>query len=227
MHEIISKAKREGRNLMEHEAMQLLDKYNIPIPKHRFVKNVEDAVAAAKEIGYPIVLKIVSKDILHKSDIGGVKIGLNSDEDIVKAYGEIVDNVKVDTNNVSIEGMLAVENVKSGLECIVGMVKDPQLGPALMFGLGGIFVELLKDVSFALLPIDRDEAMEMIKSLKGYKLIEGYRGEHPKDIDSIIDLMLKVAKLVEDNPEIEEIDLNPFIVYEKGLMPIDARIILK
>ncbi len=226
MHEIIEKAKRKKRNLLEYEALKLLEEYNIPVPKHRLVKNANEAIEAAKEIKYPVVLKIVSKDILHKSDIGGVKVGLNSDEDVMKAYDEIMNNVKEKANTTDIEGILVVENAEKGLECIVGMVRDPQLGPALMFGLGGIFVEILKDVSFALLPINEDEALEMIKSVKGYKLIEGYRGEKSKDIDAIIDLMMKVAKLVEENPGIDEIDINPFFVYEEGLMTIDARIII-
>lgn len=226
MHEIIEKAKQEQRNLMEHESLKLLKEYNIPVPKHILAKSAKDAVAAAREIKYPVVLKIVSKDILHKSDVGGVKVGLKSDEDVTRAYDEIMNSVKEKASNAEVEGVLVVENANKGLECIVGMVRDPQLGPALMFGLGGIFVELLKDVSFGLLPLNKDEAMEMIKSVKGYKLIEGYRGEKPRDTEAIIDFMMKVAKLVEENTEIEEIDINPFFVYEEGLMTIDARIII-
>ncbi len=226
MHEIIKRAKEEKRNLLEHESLQLLKEYDIPVPKYALAKDVEEALAAAREIGYPVVLKIVSKDILHKSDIGGVKVGLNSDEDLIKAYGEIMDNVNANANAAEVEGMLVVKNADKGLECIVGMVKDNQLGPALMFGLGGIFVELLKDVSFELLPISEDEALEMIKSIKGYKLIEGYRGESPKDTKSIINLITKVGRLVEENKEINEIDINPFFAYEEGLMVIDTRIII-
>ena len=143
MHEIIKRAKEEKRNLLEHESLQLLKEYDIPVPKYALAKDVEEALAAAREIGYPVVLKIVSKDILHKSDIGGVKVGLNSDEDLIKAYGEIMDNVNANANAAEVEGMLVVKNADKGLGCIVGMVKDNQLGAALMFGLGGIFVELL------------------------------------------------------------------------------------
>lgn len=226
MHKLIKKAKQQNRNLLEHESLELLKEYNFPIPKYKLAKSIDDAVIVARKIGYPVVLKIVSKDILHKSDIGGVKIGLNSDEDVTKAYGEIMNNVSDNASTAKIEGILVVENVKKGLECIVGVVKDIQLGPALMFGLGGIFVELLKDVSFSLLPVNEKEALDMIKSIKGHKLLEGYRGESPKDISSIVDLMLKVNKLVEENPEINEIDINPFFVYEEGSMIVDIRIII-
>ncbi|CCQ95115.1 Acetyl-CoA synthetase [[Clostridium] ultunense Esp] len=227
MHEIIKKAKQEKRNLLEHEALELLKEYNIPVPKNILARDAEEAVAAARKIKYPVVLKVVSKDILHKSDIGGVKIGLNSEKEVVNAYEEIMDNVNLKASGADIEGVLVVENAKKGLECIVGMVRDPQLGPALMFGLGGIFVELLEDVSFNLLPIHRDEALEMVKSTKGYKLIKGYRGEKAKDIESIVDLIIKVGKLVEENEEINEIDINPFFVYEEGLITIDARVIIE
>lgn len=226
MHKIIKRAINENRNLMEHESLELLKEYNIPLLKHILAKNEKEAIEAAREINYPVVLKIVSKDILHKSDVGGVKVGLNSDDDVKKAYEEIMSSVKEKAGDADIEGVLVVENADKGLECIIGMIKDPQLGPALMFGLGGIFVELLKDVTFTLLPLNRDEALKMIKSIKCYKLIEGYRGEKPKDIEAIIDLMMKVAKLAEENPEIEEIDINPFFVYENGLIIIDARIIV-
>lgn len=227
MHEIIKKAKQEKRNLLEHEALELLKEYNIPVPKNILARDAEEAVAAARKIKYPVVLKVVSKDILHKSDIGGVKIGLDSEKEVVNAYEEIMDNVNLKASGADIEGVLVVENAKKGLECIVGMVRDPQLGPALMFGLGGIFVELLEDVSFNLLPIHRDEALEMVKSTKGYKLIKGYRGEKAKDIESIVDLIIKVGKLVEENEEINEIDINPFFVYEEGLITIDARVIIE
>lgn len=226
MHEIIKRAKNENRNLMEHESLKLLKEYNIPLPKHILAKNEKEAIEAAREINYPVVLKIVSKDILHKSDVGGVKVGLNSDDDVKIAYEEIMNSVKEKVGHADIEGVLVVENADKGLECIIGMTKDPQLGSALMFGLGGIFVELLKDVTFGLLPLNRDEALKMIKSIKYYELIEGYRGEKPKDIEAIIDLIMKVAKLVEENQEIEEIDINPFFVYQKGLIIIDARIIV-
>lgn len=226
MHEIIKRAKEEKRNLLEHEALELLNEYNITLPKYRLTKDADEAIEAAREIGYPVVLKIVSKDILHKSDIGGVKVGLNSDEDVIKAYKEIMRNVEENANGAEIEGILVVENAKKGLECIIGMVKDPQLGPALMFGLGGIFVEILKDVSFGLLPIDKEEAIEMIKGIKGYKLIEGYRGEKAKDINAIIELMMNVSRLIGENKEIKELDINPFFVYDEGLMIIDARIII-
>lgn len=226
MHEIIKRAKEEKRNLLEHEAIQLFKEYNISVPKCILAKSREEAVAAANKIKYPVVLKIVSRDILHKSDVGGVVVGLNSDEDVMKAYDKIMENINANAKDAKIEGVLVVENIEEGLECIVGMVRDAQLGPALMFGLGGIFVEVLKDVSFSLVPVDEKNALDMIKSIKGYKLLKGYRGQNPKDIPEIIGLLINIGNLVKENPEINEIDINPLFVYEKGLKIVDARMIV-
>lgn len=226
MNDIIKKAKAENRNLLEHEALRLFESYNISVPKYMLVHNKEQAIEAASKIGYPVVLKIVSKDILHKSDVGGVMVGLKTHTDVEKAYDEILENVSAKVDSPSIEGMLVVENVQKGFELVAGMVEDAQLGRAIMFGLGGIYVEVLKDVTFTMLPIDKNEALEMIKSIKSYKILNGYRGDKPKDIASIQELLTNLGSLALDNPEIKEIDINPFFVYEKGLKIVDARIII-
>lgn len=226
MNDIIKKAKIENRNLFEHEALRLFESYNISVPKYMLVHNKEQAIEAASKIGYPVVLKIVSKDILHKSDVGGVMVGLKTHTDVEKAYDEILENVSTKVDSPSIEGMLVVENVQKGFELVAGMVEDAQLGRAIMFGLGGIYVEVLKDVAFTMLPIDKSEALEMIKSIKSYKILNGYRGDKPKDIASIQELLTNLGSLALDNPEIKEIDINPFFVYEKGLKIVDARIII-
>lgn len=226
MHVLIQKARAGQRNLLEHECMALLAEYGIPVPRHALVKNADEAVKAAADIGYPVAVKIVSKDIIHKSDVGGVKIGLATEEELRAGVDGILANVAKNAPDAAVEGLLLVENIKKGVECIIGMTRDKQLGAALMFGLGGVLVELIEDVSLCLLPVSEAEAMEMIQSIKGYKLLAGYRGSEPCDIKAIADVILKVGKLVEANPEIEEIDINPLFAYPDGVIPVDARILI-
>lgn len=226
MNKFISDAKAAGRNLYEYEAWELLRTYGIPVPCCRLVKSVEEAVAAASVIGYPVVLKIVSKDILHKSDAGGVKVKIADEFGVRAAHAEILDSVKACKPDAVIEGILVCEMLQPGMETIIGMTKDVSFGPTLMFGLGGIFVEVLKDVSFRVLPMTQADALEMIGEIKGYKLLQGIRGEKPRDVDAMSKLLLKVAKMIEDNPEIKELDINPCFVYEQGVLPADARVML-
>lgn len=226
MNKLISDAKSEGRNLYEHEAWDLFRTYGIPVPSCRLAKSAQEAADAAYEIGYPVVLKIVSKDILHKSDAGGVKVNISGKDGVRAAYDEIMSNVKAYKPDAVIEGILLCEMLKPGLEAIIGMTKDVSFGPTLMFGLGGIFVEVLKDVSFRILPLTKADALEMIREIKGIKLLKGIRGEKPKDVEALAELLLKVAKMIEENPEIEELDINPCFVYEQGVLPADARVML-
>ncbi len=226
MHEIIRKAREQNRNLLEHEAMQLFKDYGLPTPEYRFVSDKEQAAEAAGQLGFPVVLKIVSQDVLHKTDAGGVKVGLQTEQDVTQAYDEIIDSVHKKVPNARIQGMLVVAQAPKGTECILGMVKDKQFGPALMFGLGGIFVEVLKDVSFRVLPLTQKDALEMIKETKAYKVLSGVRGEGAKDVEALSRAILNLAKLVEQNPEIQEIDANPVMVYEKGVLVLDARVII-
>ena len=226
MHMTVENARNEGRGLLEHECLDLLKEYGIPVCRHKFVRNIDEALAAAGEIGYPSVLKIVSRDIMHKSDVGGVRTGITSDEDLHKQYDDIVSNVRKNAPDAKIEGMLLVEQLPEGVECIVGMTRDTQLGAALMFGLGGVLVELFEDVSLCLLPTDRAEIEDTIRCVKGYKLLTGYRGKPPCDIEAVVDLMLKVGRMTEENPEITEIDINPVFVYPCGAIPADVRILV-
>ncbi|KKM09107.1 acetyl-CoA synthetase [Clostridiales bacterium PH28_bin88] len=226
MHGIITKALAEKRNLLEPEALQLLAEYGLPVPQFELARTKEEAVAAAEKIGYPVVLKIVSPDILHKSDVEGVKVGLATAGAVSGAFEEIINSASLKAKGARVEGVLVVANAPKGTECIVGMTKDPQFGPALMFGLGGIFVELLKDVAFRVLPLTREDAEEMIKETKGYQLLKGMRGQNPKDIPALKEFLLKMAALIEQNPEIQEIDVNPLLVFEQGLQVLDARVIL-
>jgi acetyl-CoA synthetase (ADP-forming) len=201
--------------------------YGIPVTKFELAKSEDEAVKFAKAIGFPTVLKIVSPDIIHKSDIGGVIIDLKNAEDVRKGYKSILQNVRKNDPKARIAGILVQEMAPSSTEVIVGAIKDPQFGPAIMFGLGGVFVEVLKDVTFRVAPIDEDDACEMINGVKAYPLLKGYRNTPPADIEAITKILLNTSRLVTDHMQIKELDLNPVIVYQKGAKTVDARIILE
>jgi acetyl-CoA synthetase (ADP-forming) len=226
--ELFKQVIKAGRNsLLETEAKTVCMEYGIPVTKFKLAKNETEAAKFAMSIGFPVVLKIVSPDIIHKSDVGGVVLGIKNTQEVRSGYRQIMDNVKKRNPNAKIVGMLVQEMAPAGTEVIVGSIKDPQFGPALMFGLGGVFVEVLKDVTFRIAPINEDEAAEMISDVKAYPLLKGYRNTPPADLKAIIKILLNTSKLVMDNPEIKELDLNPIIVYEKGAKTVDARIILE
>ncbi|TFG32774.1 acetyl-CoA synthetase [Candidatus Thorarchaeota archaeon] len=231
---IFKTALEEGRTfVLENEAKDIMKAYGIPIPAYDTAVTADEAVQKSKAIGYPVVLKILSKDVLHKSDAGGVKINLRNDDEVRKAFTEIMTNAKNYGKEKGIEvdlsrGVFISDFADMGTEIIVGVTKDPQFGHALMAGLGGIFVEVLKDVSFRLIPFTENDAREMLKELKAYKILEGIRGEPARDIDSLIGVMLSVSKMIAENPEITELDCNPTFVYEKGkgTLVVDARILI-
>ncbi len=226
--EIIARAKNEGRKLLlEHEAKSLISYYGIPTTKVRVAENENDAVKAANEIGYPVVLKIVSPDVVHKSDVGGVKVNLRSEEEVRNAYRSIISSVRENVPNARIVGVLVQEFAPPGLELIIGLIRDPQFGPTVMFGLGGIFVEVYRDVSFRVAPLTEEDADSMIKEIKAYKLLTGFRGMEPVDLESLKDALVKAGQVGLDNDDISEMDLNPVIAYPKGLKVVDARIILR
>ena len=228
--EIFNRAISEGRKyLLESEAKEVCSLYGIPVVKTIVARSKEEAIKIANEIGYPVVLKILSPDILHKSDVGGVKINLRTPEEVAKAYDEILENVKKVKPDARIIGVTVQEMAPEGLEVIIGGIKDAFFGHAIMFGLGGIFVEVLKDVSFGIVPLTRRDVEDMIREIKSYPVLEGARGMPPRDIEALIDTILKVSYLLQENPEIKEMDLNPTRVYErgKGVKILDARIILE
>jgi acyl-CoA synthetase (NDP forming) len=225
---ILSQVRKEGRkSLLETEAKTVCIEYGIPVTKFELARSEEEAVKFANAIGFPTVLKIVSPDIIHKSDIGGVIVGLKNADDVHHGYNQILQNVKKHDPKAKIVGVLVQEMAPSSTEVIVGAIKDPQFGPAIMFGLGGVFVEVLKDVTFRVAPITEDDAYEMIRDVKAYPLLKGYRNTPPADIDAIAKILLSTSRLVTDHMEIKELDLNPVIVYEKGAKAVDARIILE
>jgi acyl-CoA synthetase (NDP forming) len=226
VHKIIEKAKKEKRPLLETEAKELLREYGIPVPDFKLIKSEDEIVGLAKEINFPLVMKIVSPDILHKTDAGGVKVGIKDEKEAKAAYQDIIYKVKKYKKEAKISGVIAYSMIPQETEIIIGMMKDPCFGPTIMFGLGGIFVEILKDISFRILPLEERDAEEMISEIKGYQILKGIRGETPKDVKSIRDVLMKISQLVMENPEIKEIDLNPVFVFNEGLQVVDARMIL-
>jgi acyl-CoA synthetase (NDP forming) len=215
--EIISQVRREGRKvLLETEAKAICMEYGIPVTVFKLAKNEKEAVEFAEHIGFPVVLKIVSPQIIHKSDAGGVITNLKNKNEVRDAYCKLLENAKKYNSAARIYGVLVQEMAPQSTEVIVGAIKDPQFEQTLMFGLGGIFVELLKDVAFRVAPITREDAEEMITEVKAYPLLKGYRNTPPK-----------TSKLIMDYPEIKELDLNPVMAYKKGAKTVDARIILE
>jgi acetyl coenzyme A synthetase (ADP forming)-like protein len=227
--DIIDSVRKEKRFfLLEHEAYEVLKAYHFPVIRALLAENDSQAVKIARKIGFPVVLKIVSPDVLHKFDLGGVKLNLENASDVRKAYNEICENVHSKNPKARIMGMIVEEMAAVGKEVILGMNRDPQFGPLLMFGMGGIYVEALEDVSFRLAPIRELTATLMIKRTKTHKILDGYRGGPVYDIETIATCLKKLSQLVVDFEEIEELDINPLIVYEKGkgCKIVDARIIL-
>jgi 4-hydroxybutyryl-CoA synthetase (ADP-forming) len=221
--------KSNRTNLLEEEGYEILQAYGFSTPKKILVTNEEESARAAEEIGYPVVMKIVSPQIIHKSDAGGVKIGIKNQSEAIKAFNEILSNAKKYNSDAEIKGVLVQEMISSAKETILGAKRDPLFGPLIMFGLGGIYVEILKDVTFRLAPIDEDMANEMVNSIKTINLLKGARGEKESDIDGIVESIQRLSQLVNDFPEIEEFDMNPLLVLEKGngVRAVDVRIGLK
>jgi len=222
---ILDEAKRLGRSLLsDMEARQVMEAYGLPIPASRLAGSADEAVSNAADIGYPVVMKIVSPDILHKTDIGGVRVALESPEAVRNAYIEIVENARRLMPQAQILGV-DIQTMVRGREVILGVSRDPQFGPLLMFGLGGVYVEILKDVSFRVAPITQLDAVDMIQEIRSYPLLAGVRGEKTADIQAIVECLLRLSQLVTDFPQIVELDINPLMVGEagKGAIAVDCR----
>ena len=225
--DLLARAREEKRTVLtEIEAKQVLREAGINCTDTRLATTRDEAVAISEGIGYPVVLKISSVDITHKSDAGGVKVNLPDNAAVENAYEEILASCTAKHPDAAIEGVAVQGMAKAGTEVIVGMTKDPSFGPVLMFGLGGIFVEVLKDVAFRIVPLEKNDASEMIGEIKGKKLLEGYRGQDPADIPYLEDILLKLSDLVDKTEGIAEIDMNPVFAYKQGAVVVDARIIL-
>ena len=224
---VFAQVKAEGRkNLLEEEGQEVLRAYGFPVPKSILATKDKEAIQAAKKIGFPVVMKIASPQIIHKSDAGGVKVGLKNPQEVRTAFKEIIKNAKKYDKKAIIKGVLVQEMVKGGKEIIIGSKLEPGFGPVVMFGMGGIYVEVLKDVTFRLAPITDKEADEMISSIKTNKLLQGVRGEKPSDLKKLSECIQKLSHLVSDFKEIKELDMNPVLVFEngKGCKVVDVRI---
>ena len=209
------------RILTEHEAKKVLSKYGIPVTQGSIAKSADEAFRIASSFGFPVAMKISSPDISHKSDVGGVVLNIKKEE-VKAAYSDMISRISTAVPGANIEGVLVQQMAPSGHEIIVGLKKDAQFGHALMFGLGGIFVEIYKDVSFRVTPIDKKEALEMISEIKGYPILKGIRGRKPADIDAVAKVLVSVSEMAQKE-NIIELDINPLIVGEKGAIAVDAR----
>jgi acyl-CoA synthetase (NDP forming) len=223
--DILQGAQRAARDqLRPHEALEVLSAYGIATVRSVLTTSAAEAARAAAGIGFPVAAKVVSEDIVHKTDAGGVVLDLRSEEDVAGAYDEIVRRARAYAPEAAIDGVLLQPYVRRGRETIIGMSVDPSFGPVLMFGLGGIHVEVLSDVVFRVQPVTDLDAREMVHGIRGVRLLEGVRGEPPSDIEAIVEAVQRVSQLVGDFPEIRELDINPFLVFGEGAVAVDARI---
>ena len=222
--ELLDIASKNGRSyLLEPEALEVCSAIGIPCPRFSLVKDMGEAVKTADKIGYPVVLKVVSPQVIHKSDKGGVVVGIKDPEELKASFRGMLGKVKEGTPNAEITGVLVEEMLPPSVEVAIGATENPQFGTLLMFGLGGVFVEALHDVSFRVAPIELRDAREMITETKAYPLLRGYRNQPPVDTDALVDILMKVSALVTEHPQLREVDLNPVLPYQKGAKAVDAR----
>ncbi len=227
--EILNSARKDGRReLMELESKRVLAAWGVPVNRTELARDLSEAVKVAREVRYPIVLKIASPDIIHKSEAKGVKVGLSSELELRQSFGELIDNARAYKRDAKILGLTIQEYLPPAREVIVGALQDPSFGATVMFGLGGVWVEVLEDISFRLAPLSAEDAREMIQEIKGYPVLAGIRGTPPADVGALVDIIQKVGQLAHEFSEITEMDLNPIFAFDdgKGAVVADARIIL-
>jgi acetyl-CoA synthetase (ADP-forming) len=212
--------------LLEPDVMEILDEYDVPTPRHALATSPQEASVAGGRIGYPVAMKVVSPEIIHKSDAGCVKLNV-SREEVACAYEEIVANARTHNPKADLKGVMVYEMMPKGLEMAVGMVRKPPFGPFLMVGLGGVFVEALRDIQFVMIPASSKDVREKLERLKAYPILKGFRGMRRVDIDAVTSLAERVSQLAVENPEISQIDLNPVIAYENRAVAVDARMMLE
>jgi acetyl-CoA synthetase (ADP-forming) len=226
--QILQKISSENRReLTELEAKNVLEEYNIPVVKTELATNTDEALNLATKLGYPVVLKIASPDILHKIDAGGVKTFLESPDDVKNAFNEVIENAKKYNPDARLLGVTVQHQIPRGVEIIVGGLKDPVFGACVMFGMGGTWVEVMNDVSFRLAPTTIKAATEMIGEIKAYPLLTRYRGSEGVDIEKVASIIMKISKLMSENPNIAEIDVNPIFARTDSVIAVDARIVLE
>jgi len=226
--QIIATARSQNRLVLtEVEAKEIMQSAGVPVVKTILAKTKNEALQLSEQIGFPIVAKIVAPDITHKSDAGGVRMNISDRVQMEQAWDDLMSNAQAAFPNSQIDGVAVQPQAPEGTEVIIGGSQDPQFGPIVMFGLGGVFVEILKDVSFRIVPLSDNDASEMITDIKSYKVLEGYRGNAAADTSAIQKALVATSTLLETNPDIAELDLNPVFAYSDGILAVDARIILK
>lgn len=224
---ILKDASDAGRKILtEPVAKEILRLSAIPVPRFSVISEMDDAVLTASRLGFPVALKIVSPDIVHKSEANGVAIGIKDIAELEERLSCMILNVADHNPMASIEGFLIEEMAPKGVEVIVGAVRDEQFGTVLMFGAGGVAVELMKDVSFRLGPVEREDALGMISEVKGFPLLTGYRGDSVKDVEAIADVIVKLSMIMEEADGLKEIEINPLMVFDRGALAVDARAVL-
>ena len=222
---LLDGAEADGREwLLEPEALQVLEAYGIPVVAHSLATSEDEAVDAADRMEGPVVLKIVSPDVVHKSDVGGVRVNLATSEEVRRAYRGILESVQTAHPSADVHGVLVTRFREGGREIIVGMSNDPGFGPLIMFGLGGVHVEALADVSFRIQPVSEQDAREMVEGIRGRKLLEGVRGESPVDREPLVEVLQRISQLVGEPLRIQELDINPFLALPAGGVAVDVRI---
>lgn len=227
MTDVIAAARKKRRTLLtEVEAKDLLHEAGVPVVRASLAKTMKAAVEAADAAGYPVVMKIVSGEIAHKSDVGGVMLGLKDAKAVRRAFKEMMARVKEAAPKAKLDGVAIMPMAKPGTEVIVGATTDPQFGPVLMFGLGGVFVEVLKDVAFRIVPLEPRDASQMVREIRGLPILQGVRGQAGADLGALERLLLQVSQFMAGHPEVAELDLNPVLAYPDGAVAVDARIVL-
>lgn len=222
----IDVAGRVARPLLEPEALALVSGAGLTVIEHRTATSADEAVAAAEQLGYPVALKLVSREIIHKSEANGVQLDLRDAAAVRLAYRRVMEGAARHCPGARIDGVLVCRMAKQGVEVILGLTRDPQFGPALLFGLGGVFVELYRDITFRLVPISEHDAREMIQEIRGFPVLMGARGRPARDLETLVRSLLTLSALAESRPEIDSLDLNPVILYEKGCVVVDAKVFL-
>jgi acyl-CoA synthetase (NDP forming) len=223
---IIQNALKKERPLLANEAQQICNLHRIPTPRSERASSVHEAVLKANDIGFPVVLKVISPQILHKSDVGGVILNIGDEKELEVQYEQLLAGVGKREPSAKILGVLVEKMMPPSTEMIVGGIRDRQFGPSIMFGIGGIFAEIYDDVAFRVAPIDKIDASNLIHELKGHKILEGARGKPPADLDSIISILINVSDLMIEHDAINQLDLNPVIAYSDSVCAVDSRIII-
>jgi acyl-CoA synthetase (NDP forming) len=223
---IIQNALKEERPLLENEAQQICALHHIPTPKSGKASSASEAILKAKEIGFPVVLKIISPQILHKSDVGGVILNIKDEKELEAQYEKLLVEIGKREPSAKVLGVLVEKMMPPSTEVIVGGTRDSQFGPSIMFGIGGIFAEIYDDVAFRVAPIDKVDASNLIHELRGSKILEGARGKPPADLASIINILINVSDLMMEHDAINQLDLNPVLVYSDSVCAVDSRIII-